>query len=264
MSKMISILITSWHDEDRNRIHAILSEQNDFIIASVEKDEAGTIIKSERLKPNVLIMDLHPLSSLDGTELASIIRRRSPSTSIIMMSDKDDDSYAAMALKAGVTGFLSRNVDMNKLLLAIRIVSLGEYYISKSITERVFDTIHYYRQLPGQLAITRPMETTLSLSKTERFILTHLARGLSDKEIARDLNFNKGSIKNCLYMLKRRTKLKNRVQIVLFSLVYGYISPELLDIFRTNRQFTNDTVQLQDGGSSYEDCLRNRSGNPEL
>jgi len=232
MGDTISILIASWHDEDRNRILTTLSCQNDFFITGIEKDESGTIIKSERLKPDVLVLDLQP-EGLGGEKLAPIIHRRSPSTAIVMLCDKDEENYAGLALKAGISGFLLKEHDTDKLVPVIKIVSSGGYYISASITVRVFNAITFMHNFPWQTMGKKPRH--LFFSPAERGIITYIAQGFSDEEIAKHLNFSTGTIKNYLTAIKRKTKLKNRVQIVVYSLVYGFISLEQM-----NRYFTQD------------------------
>ena len=263
MSDIINILVASWHDEERSNILTALSGQNDFFIASVEKDEVGVIIKSERLKPDVVIIDLHSPFGMDGPELASIVRRKSPSSFIIMMCDKDDNVYAAKAFKAGVTGFLLRKIDMDKLVYAIKIVNLGGVFVSASITMRALDTITFYNQFPGQLKIITSTRNSapLSLSPAERGILTDIAKGLSDNEIAEHLNYSAGTIRNILVNIKRKTKLKNRVQIVLFSLISGIINLDLKDLLKLKLIDNSPKITYNNKKpirrSYHANCLRN-------
>jgi len=219
MENLINIFITSGNDEDCTRIVNILSDQNDFRIAGVEKDESGTIIKSEKLKPDVLILDLQP-PMMSGEELAPIIHRRSPETAIVMLCDRDDDKYAGLALKAGISGFLLKNADTDKLVPAVRIVSSGGYYISASIINSVFNAAMFQKQIPEHTH----EEHRLFFSPVERCIITDIASGLSDEEISNHLNYSIGTIRNCLTSIRRKTKLNNRVQIVIFSLVHGLIN----------------------------------------
>jgi len=233
MKNEISIIVTSSNDESCKLIIAILSEQNDFIITGIAKDESGTIIRAERLKPDVLILDLQS-PGLGGETLAPIIHRRSPSTAIVMLCDRDEDKYAGMALKAGISGFLLKETDMDKLVSVVRIVASGGYYISAPIINRVFSSYLFQKQFP-KMPVKYP---GLFYTSTERKIITDIACGFSDEEIADHLNYSIGSIRNRLTAIRRKTKLDSRVQIVIFSLVHGFISIDQFVPFSTAKAGT--------------------------
>jgi len=224
-STTISIFVVSRYEKDQSRILTALSEQENFFIAGVEKDEANAIIKSEKLKPDVLIIDIKP-SGMDELEYASIIHRRTPSTSIVLMCEKNRHFNAGKALDSGVMGVLLKEADTDEIMIAAKAVNKGGLYMSAPCIEP---------------AKKPPISPALSFSPAERGIVTHIAQGYSDMEIARYLNFSTGTVKNYLTAIKRKTKLNNRTQIVLFSLVYGLISMELLDIFKTDRQIPCDS-----------------------
>ena len=139
MEKITSILVTAGNSNDLDNILAVRSAQKDLHIIGIENDETGTIIKSERLKPDILIMDLQP-PGMDCCDLAPIIHRRSPSTFIIMMSDRDENDYAAKALNAGISGFMLRKTDTNKLIPAVKIIVLGGLYVSPQIILRAVNS----------------------------------------------------------------------------------------------------------------------------
>jgi len=225
MKNEINIFVTSTDDEECKHILDILSEQNDFHIAGVEKDESGTIIKSERLKPDVLVLDLHS-PALGGEELAPIIHRRSPETAIVMLCENDEENYAGLALKSGIAGFLLKEEDTDKLVPVIKIVFCGGYYVSAPIFIRVLNSITLMNGFQGRIM---EQKSGLTFSPAERGIILDIARGFKDVEIAKHLNYSAGTIKNIVMAIKRKTKLKNRVQIAVFSLVHGLISFEQLE-----------------------------------
>jgi two-component system, NarL family, response regulator NreC len=240
MGNTTSILITSNDSGNLKCILDSLNSQNGLNIIGVENDETNTIIKSERLKPDVLILDLlQPV--IDEAELAPIIHRRSPDTAIIMICDKDEDEYAGKAIRAGILGYLLRNEDMNKILPVVKIVSLGGYFISASITVKAINKITLVNQFPGQFLEIK--EKYPVFSSTERNIVEYIAKGFSDDEIAYYLHLSAGTIRNYILAIKHKTKMKNRVQTVVFSLVNGLISLEQPDICKINRQFVNNTIQ---------------------
>jgi DNA-binding NarL/FixJ family response regulator len=226
--KIITVLLSTENNENGKLIFAAFTMQDDIRIIGIEEDEAGTIIKTGLLKPDILIINLQPQIT-DVTVLARIIHRESPETSIIMICDKDENEYAGIALKAGISGFLLRKADMNKLLSIVRIINLGGYFISASIINRA---IGMSRNNNGK------KENRHLLSPIELYIINGIAQGIPDKEIAGRINYSAGTIKNRVTAIKRKTKLKNRTEIVVFSLVNGLISPE-----KSYGQLTNNAIK---------------------
>jgi two-component system response regulator NreC len=236
METVISILVTSKQDDDRKLILDSLAGHADFRIVGIEKDETGTIIKSARLKPDVLIWDIQA-HYMDETELAPIIRRRSPTTAIAVIRGKDEDNYVGRALKAGISGILLKDADMDKLASIVKIISSGGYYISASITNRVFGAFAFLSQFPGQAVEFSKFWFNFKsdyrcFSPTERNIITNIAKGFSDKETADYLHLSPGTIRNCMTAIKRKTNLKNRSQVVIYSLVCGLINFDQINIFK--------------------------------
>ena len=131
---------------------------------------------------------------------------------------------AGFILKAGISGFLLEQEDIDKLACVAKIVHLGGYYISASIFSRIINDAVLRKQFPGQVI----EQNTSVFSPVERGIVTDLANGLSDDQIAKHFNYSEGSIKNILSFLKRKTKIKSRVQLVVFALISGLIRFENL------------------------------------
>jgi DNA-binding NarL/FixJ family response regulator len=228
MGNKINVLLVAGNDEDKKLIFEAMTLQDDIQIVGVEKDETGAIIKSEQLKPDVLIMNLQP-PGIDGTVLAPIIHRRSPDTSIIMICDRDENNYADTALKAGISGFLLRKADMDKLLSVVRIVYMDGYYVSASIIKRALDLNSYNYIKKENLRFFSPVE---------RCIINGIAKGVPYEEIAGQINYSAGAVKNCVTAIKHKTKLKKRSEIAVFSLVHGLINSE-----KNDGHILNNTIE---------------------
>ena len=229
MDDTISILVASCNEEDQENILTALSEQMNFLIIGTVNDESGVIIKTEFFKPDILILDLM-LSEINGLDLVRIIRRRSPSTAIIILNDKDNQeniyqSYAILAVMAGISGFLIKKLDIDKLAYIVKIIFMGGNYINPSITYGIFSKSVFKSQFPDNTG-------DLDISPTERSIITLLANGLSDSKIAEKLNYSMGTIRNCITNLRHKIKIKSRIEIVVYSLLSGLIRPEHITIRR--------------------------------
>jgi len=227
MEGEINILIVVKHDGERKRILSTLMGQDNFVIVSIENDGVGAIIKSEALKPDIAIVDLQSIE-IPAIDLVRMIRRRSPSTKVIILSDSEDEYNACLAIKAGLAGYLYKEKDFDKLELIIRIVYMGGYYISNTIIPKVFGMFSVNYQFPGQF---KNVDHGI-FTPSERSVVAALANGYTDEEISDNLHLSVGSIRNCIISIKRKTKLKNRVGIVLFSLVYGIIGFENLELWK--------------------------------
>jgi len=227
MKNEIRVFIASKNDQDRKLILSALTGQNGLRISGVENNEASLIIKSERVKPDVLILDF-PHSGMSGHELAPIIHRKTPGTVIVMLCDKDEENYAGLALKSGIAAFLLKEKDIDKLVHVISIVYNGGYYISAPVFIKIFNAYTFMTNFPGQ--VIEQKNSRKILSPVECCIITDLAQGLSYKEAAEHLHYSVGTLKNYMSVIKRKTKLKNRIQIIIYALVYGLINFEQLGL----------------------------------
>jgi len=227
MNDIINVLIASRNEEDQERILAALSGQEKYNIIGIVKDETGAIIKSGYMKPNILIIDLQ-LSETNELDLVRIVRRGSPSTAIIIICDRNRNgnnccSYAIMAIKAGIFGFLIRESDMENLDYILRTISKGEYYINASITVQIINSIAIKNNFSDYT-------DHFDFLPVERNIITLLARGFTDAQMAEELNYSTGTIRNCIGKIKQKLMIKSRIEIIIHSLTSGLIRLEHLSI----------------------------------
>lgn len=221
MESTINILVASHNEEMQACILTILENESIFSVAGVVKDGTDAIIAADRIKPEVIILDLK-LDVESWLNTVRIIHRRSPSSAIIVLNNNDNNDFVSFAFKAGVSGFLLSDEDLDKLSHIIKLVSLGGKYVSASIMDRIYNAVSLTTQLPGQFN-----EIDYSIfTSVERDIITGLAKGYTDDEIAEDLHLCKGSIRNCITTIRRKTRMKSRIGIVVFSLIYGLVRLE--------------------------------------
>ncbi|MCL2184355.1 MAG: response regulator transcription factor [Treponema sp.] len=231
------ILIASRYEKDQRLILSAIPETMEFDIVGIEKDATGTIIRIDRLKPDVLILDLE-MSQTISTELLPMIRRRSPSTAIILLCDYYEEDHITLAIRAGISAFLIKENDFNKLVYVIKIAVLGGCYINDSIMKKIVNESRIVNQLPHQMFINKLAEISGNteyadalysfFSPLEQTVITKMAQGYSDDKIAKQISYNIGTIRNSILEIKRKINLNTRVEIILFSLLYGLIRLENL------------------------------------
>lgn len=237
MNNLTNIIVASKYEKDQKLIISALPETMGFNIVGVENDESETIIRSQRLQPDVLILDFN-ITIITSTELLSIIRRLSPSTSIIILCENNEDDRVMLAIRAGISGYLIKEDDFEKLAYVIKLAVLGGCYINASIIRRIVNKTKILNQLSEHLFADKLAEIAGNnenandiysfFSPLEKIVITKMAQGYSDNQIAKHTGYNVGTIRNSLLEVKRNINFNTRIEIVLFSLFYGIIRLENL------------------------------------
>jgi len=212
---MISISIASKHKDDRRTINTLLSGEGDFKIASAGEDGFHAVRSSMSLKPDIIIMDYN-MEDVNGRDIMPIIRRNSPSTSLIALCSDKECCVIDKAVRAGISGFLLWKKDAEKLVPAVRSVFYGGMYISEPAKKQLLAKL-------GQYIIAEPNIRDI-LTMTEYNIFDGIISGRTDREIAEDLNMSVGALRNCINKVKKKTGLHNRTQITVYALLRGIIN----------------------------------------
>ena len=215
---MVTIAIASENHADRSAMIALLHEQEDFRIINIGADAYDALKSASSQRPDILIMDFN-IGDIGSLALAPLIKRKSPSTALIVLCAHDEQYAIARALKAGISGCLLRQDGLNNLVPSIHSVLNGGWYISKSARNMV---LNYFSSPAGVLPVNLNI-SPLSFTPTELSIFYGIIRGHTDREIAKYLNINIGSLRNCVNRIKKKTGLHNRAQITIYALLAGII-----------------------------------------
>ncbi|WP_010263493.1 response regulator [Treponema primitia] len=223
---MIRIVIIDGQDSDRSKAEVVLSAQNDFQIVGVGKDGYDAITLVEICKPDIVLLDID-LPDLNGVKVASILKCRFPNTSIIIFTYLNDDKYALNAICNGVSGYLLKNTDMEKLAEIIRVINDGGCHISPYVAAKVFPHVSRlarkeYPQLATQFPAQPPdTQFPANLSRQELQITNYVGLGLENQEIAKKLFLKIGTIRNHITVILQKTSLRNRTQLAVFAVQNG-------------------------------------------
>lgn len=224
---MIKIVIVDGQAVYRDDLLVVLSAYNDFEIIGIGKDGYEAIKLTVDLRPDIVLMDIH-LPLIDGVKVAAILKHRSPSTSVIIMTNFDHKEYVQQAIRSGVAGYLVKETDKDYLAGVIRVVYNGDCFLSPKIVTGIFHCIS-----------TIPYKTPLRVSENDKFqlskisdieilIITYIGQGLSNKEIAEKLTLKEGTIRNHISSILHKTKLRDRTQIAIHAITQGFIANEEL------------------------------------
>jgi DNA-binding NarL/FixJ family response regulator len=184
--------------------------------------EAGTGAEAVRLvretRPDVVVMDIR-MPGMDGIEAARIITAGPETASILVLTTFDDDEYVYAALRAGVSGFLVKDMALDDILTAIRVVAAGDALIAPSVTRRLIEA---FAQQPAPASPGRALS---GITDREREVLTLIGRGLSNSDIAAELFISMGTAKAHVARLFTKLGARDRVHLVIIAYETGLVSP---------------------------------------
>jgi DNA-binding NarL/FixJ family response regulator/class 3 adenylate cyclase len=199
----------------------ILDAESDVIVIGEAADGAEAVDEVRRLKPDVVLMDVR-MPELDGIEATRrLIQEPSLETKVVMLTTFDMDEYVYEALRAGASGFLLKDVPPEQLVAGIRAVASGDALLAPSVTRRV---IEEFVSRPPQSARKLPTELE-QLTEREQEVLRHMARGLSNAEIAKELFVSDTTVKTHVARILMKLRLRDRVQAVVFAYENGLVQP---------------------------------------
>ncbi|MFQ5434091.1 MAG: response regulator [Anaerolineae bacterium] len=216
MSESIRIILADDHTVLRQGMAQALAAQSDMTVVAQAGNGREALDQAIQHQPDVILMDIN-MPEMDGVEATRQITTRVTKTGIIILTMYRRDDYVFEAIKAGASGYLLKEVELDELLAAIRAVASGEAVIDPAIAGRV---LAKFRQ-PKR---NTPEEEPLAERDVE--ILRLLAQGLSNQEIASHLHLSEKTIRNRLSLIFRQLHLSNRTQAALYAIQEGLVTSE--------------------------------------
>ena len=197
--KKITVLIADDHEIVRTGLAAVFGFLDDFKVVGEATDGEQTIVQAQKLKPNVVIMDLM-MPVKDGVEAAREILAAQPSTRIAILTTFATSARIIDAIEAGVAGAISKDTPNTDLISDIRRIAAGEQVLSSDIRDLV------------------QAEESAKLTKRQQEILRHIAKGLSNRDIANGLGISEDGVKFHLRSLFTKIGAANRTEAVAIAL----------------------------------------------
>ncbi len=194
----------------------ILDAADDLEVAGEAIDGADAVRAFERLRPDVVVMDVR-MPTMDGIEATRRITSLDPGAKVLILTTFDLDEYVYEALRAGASGFLLKDRPPEELVAAVRIVAAGEALLAPSVTRRL---IAEFASRPEQV---RAPEGLDELTEREREVLVLMAEGASNAEIARRLFVAETTVKTHVGHVLRKLGLRDRAQAVVLAYESGLV-----------------------------------------
>ena len=216
---MINILLVDDAPLLRMGFRMVLEAQPDVAVVGEAGDGAEAVALAARLRPDVVLMDVR-MPGVDGIEATARITEAGLPSRVLILTTFDLDEYAFAGLKAGASGFLLKDSPPPTLLAAIRAVHVGDAVVAPSTTRRLLD--RFAPLLPDDAPVPDALAT---LTDREREVLVHVAKALSNAEIAEALHLSEATVKTHVGRIFMKLNLRDRVQAAVLAYELGLVRP---------------------------------------
>lgn len=202
----------------RGGLRSILEKFPDMEVVGEAGDGDAAIALCRRTAPDVVLMDIR-MPGLGGLEATKRLLATPSPPRVLMLTTFDLDEYIYQALKAGASGFLLKDASPEQLVAAVRAVVAGDFPLAAQVTRRLVDEY-----------LTRPRLSSGSsivdrLTEREREVLTAVARGRSNAEIAEELYLSEATVKAHITNVLAKLELRDRLQAAVFAYESGLVRP---------------------------------------
>ena len=235
--KKTRVLLADDHSLFREGLATILDSQPDFEVVGEAGDGLEVIVKAQELKPDLILMDI-AMPGCDGLEATQQIKAELPQTTIVVLTVQDENEKLFEAIKSGAQGYILKSIRSNQLVEMLRGAMRGEAAITPNLGGRMLEE---FRRL-SQQARHAPDEETIILTQREQEVLSLVAEGATDKEIAQALSLSIHTVKSHMRNILSKLHLSHRHEAAVYALREGLINPtskkkSLLDNISSKEQW---------------------------
>ena len=201
----------------RQGIRGLLELMGDFDVIGEAEDGGDAIAKILELRPDVALLDVR-MPGTDGLGAVRALKEKGDPTPIVLLTTFDDDAVLLEAVRAGVAGFLLKDVDIEELASALRAAAAGQTLVLPAVSERA------RREAREMRADFAASELPEGLTRRELEVLRLIAGGFSNREIARALGTAEGTVKNQASSVLSKLGVRDRTRAELKALELGWLA----------------------------------------
>ncbi|MGA8115410.1 MAG: response regulator transcription factor [Actinocatenispora sp.] len=210
MSDPIRVLVVDDHPVVRQGLRTFLDLQDDITVVGEAADGEEAVTEARRLRPDVVLLDLRMPGS-DGLTALRALREGDDPTRVLVITSFTEPATVLPAMRAGAAGYVYKDVDPPALAAAVRSVHAGHVLLHPDVARL--------------LAASDPEPTPVRLTARERDVLGELARGRSNREIARSLTLSEKTVKTHVSSILTKLNLQDRTQAALYAVRTGLVQP---------------------------------------
>ncbi|MET7602914.1 response regulator transcription factor [Streptomyces avermitilis] len=202
----------------RTALRMVIADLADMDVVGEAANGEEAVRLADELRPDVVVMDIR-MPGTDGIEATRRITAAPGDARILMLTTFDDDDYVYGALRAGASGFLVKDMGLDDILAAVRVVAAGDALIAPGVTRRLIQDFVASPEQP------RSRRELTGITEREREVLTLVGTGLTNTEIAERLFISVATAKTYLTRLLAKLDARDRVQLVIIAYEAGLVAP---------------------------------------
>jgi DNA-binding NarL/FixJ family response regulator len=212
-SHKIRIVIADDHEIVRRGLRMTIQGEADMELVGEAQTGRQAVEFVTRLQPDVLLLDIQ-MPDMDGVQAARELRSQGASVAILVLTSYRDDAQLYAALRAGVNGYLLKDIGGDELVQAIRGALQGQPQLHPEIARRLMERM------------SAPVDPFADLTARERDVLVLIAHGLSNKEIGLKLSLTEVTVKGYVSAILSKLHVEDRTQAALLSVKFGLVPPD--------------------------------------
>jgi NarL family two-component system response regulator LiaR len=216
MMEPITVMIVDDHAVVRQGIRALLDAEGGFHVVGEAGSGGEAALLAADLAPDVVLMDL-VMPEMDGVTATRLIKQQSPRSQVIVLTSYHEDEHIYPAIRAGALSYLLKSVGLDELVGAVRKAARGEATLHPHVAARLAQELH------GAPAGTRWLYDTLS--EREREVLSLIATGLTNAQIAERLVISERTVKSHVNNILSKLQVADRTQAAIFAWREGVVGP---------------------------------------
>ncbi|MFF1393849.1 response regulator [Streptomyces sp. NPDC058287] len=203
----------------RSGLRVLIADTPDLEVVGEAANGEEAVRLAEEVAPDVIVMDIR-MPGMNGIEATRVVTSGPGATRVLVLTTFDEDEYVYGALRAGASGFAVKDMALDDILAAIRVVAAGDALIAPGITRRLIADF-VGRPEPSPARAPRPVE---GITEREREVLTLVGLGRSNSEIADELYITVATTKSHVARLFTKLGARDRVQLVIIAYESGLVS----------------------------------------
>lgn len=204
---MIRVLIADDHKIVRQGLRFLLSQESGIEVAGEAADGVAALDAVRALRPDVVLLDLF-MPGLDGIAVLKALQADGLASGVLVLTSSQDDAHLVQAIRAGALSYLPKTADVDQVVASVRAAARGESVLQPAATARLLRELRR-GSAPDPLG---------RLTPRERDVLTEVARGRSNREIARALSVSEETVKSHVSSILAKLGLADRTQAAIFGL----------------------------------------------